>query len=211
MIESLNALLATILSYVWSTPLVVLLVGTGLLLTFALGCPQIKGFWHAIKVIMGRYDDPKALGETSHFQALCTALSATVGLGNIAGVAVAINLGGPGAVFWMMLTGLVGMSTKFTECSLAVMYRDIDKNGTVYGGPMYYITKGLGENGNLWPFSLPLPVCVEPLVLEICFSPTKWPLFLALKTLISPRRSQESPLPFSRPLSSLEVFKELDL
>ncbi len=145
MIESLNALLATILSYVWSTPLVVLLVGTGLLLTFALGCPQIKGFWHAIKVIMGRYDDPKALGETSHFQALCTALSATVGLGNIAGVAVAINLGGPGAVFWMMLTGLVGMSTKFTECSLAVMYRDIDKNGTVYGGPMYYITKGLGE------------------------------------------------------------------
>ena len=94
---------------------------------------------------MGKYDDPNDPGEISHFQALCTALSATVGLGNIAGVAVAIHLGGPGAIFWMILTGLVGMSTKYAECSLAIMYRKVDNKGTVHGGPMYYITRGLGE------------------------------------------------------------------
>ena len=94
---------------------------------------------------MGKYDNPNDPGEISHFQALCTALSATVGLGNIAGVAVAIHFGGPGAVFWMILTGLVGMSTKYAECSLAVMYRKVNTDGSVHGGPMYYITRGLGE------------------------------------------------------------------
>ena len=144
-VSQLGEVLALISGYVWNTPLVVLLVGTGLTLTAVLGIPQIRGFWHSIKVIMGKYDDPNDPGEISHFQALCTALSATVGLGNIAGVAVAIHLGGPGAIFWMILTGFVGMATKYAECSLSIMYRRIDKDGSVHGGPMYYITKGLGE------------------------------------------------------------------
>ncbi|USN48941.1 MAG: alanine:cation symporter family protein [Pseudobdellovibrionaceae bacterium] len=125
--------------------MVVVLVGTGLALTLLLGFVQIKGFIHAIHVIRGRYDDPNDPGEISHFQALTTALSATVGLGNIAGVAVAISAGGPGAVFWMVVTGLVGMATKYSECSLAVMYRHVDERGEVHGGPMHYIVRGLGE------------------------------------------------------------------
>ena len=141
----LNAILAQIVGYVWSLPLVILLVGTGLTLTAVLGFPQIRGFFHAIQVIMGKYDNPDDPGETSHFQALCMALSATVGLGNIAGVAIAIHVGGPGAVFWMILTGFLGMATKYTECSLAIMYRKIDSNGHVLGGPMHYIVQGLGE------------------------------------------------------------------
>ena len=145
MIDQLDTLLATISGYIWDTPLVIFLVGTGFTLTAVLGLPQIKGFWHSIKVIMGKYDNPGDPGEISHFQSLCTALSATVGLGNIAGVAVAIHIGGPGAVFWMVLTGFVGMATKYAECSLAVMYRNIDQDGTVHGGPMYYIVKGLGK------------------------------------------------------------------
>ncbi|RME15008.1 MAG: alanine:cation symporter family protein, partial [Bdellovibrio sp.] len=110
-----------------------------------LGFVQFKGFAHAIQVIRGKFDDPNDPGEISHFQALCTALSATVGLGNIAGVGVAVHMGGPGAVFWMIITGLVGMSTKFSECSLSLMYRKVDERGIVHGGPMYYIERGLGE------------------------------------------------------------------
>ena len=136
--------LGVAVGYVWGLPLVILLVGTGLLLTFSLKGVQIRGFFHAIKVVMGKYDDSDAPGEISHFQALCTALSATVGLGNIAGVAVAIHAGGPGATFWMILTGFVGMATKFSECSLAVMFRRIDDHGEVHGGPMHYIDIGLG-------------------------------------------------------------------
>lgn len=143
--EKLNEILGTIAGYVWNVPMVVALVGTGILLTIILGLPQIRGFWHAIQVVRGKYDDPNDPGEITHFQALCTALSATVGLGNIAGVAVAIKAGGPGAIFWMVLTGLVGMSTKFAECTLAVKYRKIDDRGEVHGGPMHYIVIGLGE------------------------------------------------------------------
>ena len=86
-------------------------------------------------------------GEVSHFQALATAVSGTVGNGNIAGVALAIALGGPGATFWMIICGLIGMSTKFVECTLGVQYRDVDENGVVYGGPMYYLSRGLKEKG----------------------------------------------------------------
>ena len=89
-------------------------------------------------MVKGKYDDPKDEGEVSHFQALATALSATVGLGNIAGVAVAITVGGPGATFWMIVAGLLGMSSKFVECTLGVKYRIVDENGEVSGGPMYY-------------------------------------------------------------------------
>ena len=98
----------------------------------------------------GIYDNPNEPGEVSHFQALTTALSATVGLGNIAGVAVAISIGGPGATFWMIVAGLLGMSSKFTECTLGVKYRKIDENGVVSGGPMYYLRDGLKKKGLKW-------------------------------------------------------------
>lgn len=109
---------------------------------------NIRGFWHAIEVLRGKYDDPTEAGEVSHFQALATALSATVGLGNIAGVAIAISLGGPGATVWMTLGGLFGMTSKFVECTLGQKYRVIKPDGTVAGGPMYYLSAGLAEMGH---------------------------------------------------------------
>lgn len=145
MVDSLNILLEHLVGYVWGLPMVILLVGTGLLLSFVLRGIQVRGFIHAVQVVCGKYKDPKAPGEISHFQALCTALSATVGLGNIAGVAVAISAGGPGAVFWMVLTGVVGMATKFSEVSISLMYRHIDDRGHVHGGAMHYIERGLGK------------------------------------------------------------------
>ena len=157
-------------------PIVLILLILGALyFTLYFRFPQFKLFKTAIQVVMGKYDDidhhgsmtvagdptpnddediPETIkiegdhhGEVSHFQALSAALSATVGLGNIAGVAVAIAIGGPGATFWMILAGLLGMASKFTECTLGVKYRDIGEDGTVYGGPMYYLKKGLGEMG----------------------------------------------------------------
>lgn len=104
---------------------------------------NLTGFKHAIDVVRGKYDDPNDVGEVSHFQALTAALSGTVGVGNIAGVAVAISLGGPGATFWMILAGFLGMSSKFVECTLGVKYRDKHADGSVSGGPMYYLSKGL--------------------------------------------------------------------
>ncbi|MAU30373.1 MAG: alanine glycine permease [Flavobacteriaceae bacterium] len=130
-----------------------LLVGSALFFTIYFGFPNLKYFWTAINVVRGKYDklekndnDSKD-GEVSHFQALATAVSGTVGNGNIAGVALAIALGGPGATFWMIVCGLLGMSTKFVECTLGVYYRDIDEDGVVFGGPMYYISKGLKSKG----------------------------------------------------------------
>ncbi|MFT5645321.1 MAG: AGCS family alanine or glycine:cation symporter, partial [Janthinobacterium sp.] len=108
---------------------------------------QVRAFGHAFSLIKGDYSDPNDKGEVSHFQALATALSGTVGLGNIAGVAVAIGIGGPGATFWMIVAGLMGMATKFTECTLGVKYRNEYVDGTVSGGPMYYMTKGFKERG----------------------------------------------------------------
>jgi AGCS family alanine or glycine:cation symporter len=118
-----------------------------LFFTLRMGFINLRGFKHAIDVVRGKYDDPHDEGEVSHFQALATAVSGTVGLGNIAGVAVAIQLGGPGAMFWLTLAGFLGMVTKFVECSLAVKYRRILDDGTVLGGPMYYLTRGLSEKG----------------------------------------------------------------
>ncbi len=108
---------------------------------------QFRAFRLAIDTVRGKYSDPNESGEVSHFQALTAALSGTVGLGNIAGVAVAISLGGPGATFWMITAGLLGMASKFTECTLGVKYRDIGPDGTVYGGPMYYLSRGLALKG----------------------------------------------------------------
>ena len=111
---------------------------------------SFRGFKHAIMLVRGVYDNPDDKGEVSHFQALTTALSATVGLGNIAGVAIAISIGGPGATFWMIAAGLLGMSSKFIECTLGVKYRIIDKNGIVSGGPMYYLRDGLKKKNMKW-------------------------------------------------------------
>ncbi|HUT89519.1 MAG TPA: alanine/glycine:cation symporter family protein [Thermoguttaceae bacterium] len=131
-----------------SVPLVVVwLFGGALFFTLRMGFINVRGFWHAIRVTRGDYDDPDDAGEVSHFQALASALSATVGLGNIAGVAIAVATGGPGAVFWLILGGVLGMSTKFSECSLGQMYRKVDRDGTVSGGPMHYLRDGLTELG----------------------------------------------------------------
>lgn len=128
----------------WGPVTIVLLVGTGLYLTVRLRFVQIRHFWHSIKCISGKFDDPAEKGDISHFQALCAALSATIGTGNIAGVATAIALGGPGAVFWMWMTALVGMAMKFSSCSLALKYRVIHEDGSASGGPMYYLERALG-------------------------------------------------------------------
>jgi len=150
----------------------VLLVGSALFFTIYFGFPNFRHIGKAVNVVRGKYDDidhpvvepmygdptpggdsietirdESKEGEVSHFQALATAVSGTVGNGNIAGVALAIALGGPGATFWMIICGLLGMSTKFVECTLGVQYRDVGEDGTVYGGPMYYISKGLKEKG----------------------------------------------------------------
>ena len=156
---------------VFGAPFVlVLLVFSALFFTLYFGFPNFRYFGKAINVVRGKYDhvdhpssgnqdlaidgdikdtikDESKEGEVTHFQALATAVSGTVGNGNIAGVALAIALGGPGATFWMIVCGLLGMSSKFVECTLGVQYRDIDKDGTVYGGPMYYLSRGLKEKG----------------------------------------------------------------
>ncbi len=129
-------------------PIVVIwLIICAIFCTFYFTLIQVRGFSHAIDLVRGKYSDPNDPGQISHFQALATALSGTVGLGNIAGVAVAVSLGGPGATFWMITAGLLGMATKFCECTLGVRYRQIDENGRVSGGPMYYLSKGLAEKG----------------------------------------------------------------
>ena len=142
-IHRLEDTMSTFSGAVWGEWLVILLVAAGLILTIVNGFPQFRGFGHALAVVRGRYDNPNEQGEISHFQALTTALSATVGLGNIAGVAVAITKGGPGALFWMWVCGFLGMATKYSECTLATAYRDVRKDGTVAGGPMYYMAKQL--------------------------------------------------------------------
>ena len=129
-----------------SIPFIVIwLVFGALFFTLKMGFINIRGFRHAVALARGKHDEPNAPGEVTHFQALATAVSATVGLGNIAGVAVAISLGGPGATFWMIIAGLLGMSSKFVECTLGVKYRNINEDGSVSGGPMHYLRKGLAR------------------------------------------------------------------
>lgn len=145
MLETIEQLTGQFVGLVWGVPLVILLVGSGLFFTIYFGFPQIRFFKHAIEIISGKFDNPEDKGEISHFQALCAALSATVGLGNIAGVAVAVSLGGPGAVFWLWVAGFIGMCTKFTEVTLSVHYRDTDSKGHVHGGPMFVIKNALSK------------------------------------------------------------------
>ena len=129
----------------WSTPLVILLVGGGVFFMFYSRFQPYRYFGHGIDLLRGKFSDPNDPGHIPHSQALATALSGTIGLGNIAGVAIAISIGGPGAVFWMWVTAIVGVATKFYTASLAVMYRGIDAEGTLHGGPMYVITQGMGQ------------------------------------------------------------------
>jgi len=154
--KALVAPLDTVLFYDFGTPdwlgvkvpfVVIWLLFGGVFLTLRMGFINIRLFRHAIDLIRGRYDKPEDRGDVSHFQALSSALSGTVGLGNIAGVAIAIGLGGPGATFWLIFFGLIGMTTKFAECTLAVMYRTTDEKGMVLGGPMIYLKRGLAGLG----------------------------------------------------------------
>jgi len=131
-------------TYIGPYALLALLLPTGILFTISLKFIQFRKLGHAFAIVSGRYDNPNDAGDINHFQALSAALSATVGIGNIAGVALAIHLGGPGAVFWMWMTGLLGMTLKYSECSLALKYRDLHEDGSVSGGPMYYMKKALG-------------------------------------------------------------------
>lgn len=143
--ENFDKILNVINSYVWGVPTLVLLVGTGIWLTMILKGLQFTQLFHSLYLaFIKRKEKTDEEGDISHFQALMTALSATVGTGNIAGVATAIAAGGPGAMFWMWVTGFVGMATKYAEAVLAVHYREKDKNGSMCGGPMYYIKNGLG-------------------------------------------------------------------
>ncbi|MGD8743783.1 MAG: sodium:alanine symporter family protein [Granulosicoccaceae bacterium] len=142
-LADLTTLTGDIAGILWGETAIILLVGTGLYLTLRLRFIQFRGFKHGVELVSGKYDRKTDEGEVSHFQALSTALSATVGTGNIAGVATAITLGGPGAVFWMWITALVGMASKYTSCTLAVKYRVIHEDGSVSGGPMYTLARAL--------------------------------------------------------------------
>ena len=148
-IEILDNFISEAQSIAWGLPLLILLMGGGLYMLIRIKFLPFRYLGHAIAVLRGKYDNKNDKGEITHFQALTTALSATVGMGNIAGVAVAIAIGGPGAVFWMWVSAVIGMSTKFFTASLAVMFRGKDSNGDLQGGPMYFIMEGLGKN---WKF-----------------------------------------------------------
>ena len=143
--QRLESALAAFSSFAWGTPLLVLLLGGGAFFLLLSRFLPFRYLGHAVNVLRGKYDDPDDPGDINHYEALATALAATVGMGNISGVAVAITMGGPGAVFWMWMSALLGMATKFFTCTLAVMFRGKDSLGRVQGGPMYVIVEGLGK------------------------------------------------------------------
>jgi len=143
--KALDQFIANFASFVWGLPLLVLVLGGGLFFIFKSRFLPYRYLGHAIQILRGKYDKPDDPGQINHFQALTTALAATVGMGNIAGVAVAIHIGGPGAIFWMWVSGVLGMATKFFTCTLAILFRGKDSEGELQGGPMYFITEGLGR------------------------------------------------------------------
>ncbi|MDF2157760.1 alanine/glycine:cation symporter family protein [Algoriphagus sp. CAU 1675] len=136
-------------NWIWGTPMLLLLMGGGMILLIHSGFVPFRKIGHAISLFKGKYDDDLAPGQITSFQALSSAIAATVGLGNISGVAIAISMGGPGAIFWMWVSAFVGMATKFYSCSLAIMFRGKDSAGVVQGGPMYVIEEGMGKK---WKF-----------------------------------------------------------
>ena len=145
MFEQFEQAMAQFNSWVWDLPLVFLLVGGGLFFLIYSRFTPFRYLKHSINILRGKYDDPNDPGELNHFQALSSAIAATVGLGNLSGVAAAIATGGPGALFWMWMTGIVGMATKFFTCTLSLLYREKAEDGQLYGGPMYMITHGMGQ------------------------------------------------------------------
>ena len=157
MIDFLENAMSAFSSFMWGVPLLILLIGGGAYFLVVSRLLPFRYFNHAIKILLGKYDDPDEPGQINHYQALSTALSATIGMGNVSGVAVAIATGGPGAIFWMWISAIFGVATKFFTCSLAVMYRGKDDQGVIQGGPMYVIEEGLGKK---W----------RPLALFFCFT-----------------------------------------
>jgi AGCS family alanine or glycine:cation symporter len=154
--QTIGGVLETYNMYVGNYALMILLVPVGIMFTVMLRGVQLTRLRHAVDIVRGKYDNPDDPGDVNHFQALSAALSATVGTGNIAGVALAIYWGGPGAVFWLWVTGFFGMATKFAECTLAQRYREIHEDGSVSGGPMYYIERGCKKV--LGPVAKPMAV-----------------------------------------------------
>ena len=144
LLEIANSAISAFASFMWGLPLLILLLGGGIFFSLYSRFVPFKYFGHGLNILLGRYHDPKDPGEITHFQALSSALASTVGLGNISGVAIAIQMGGPGALFWMWVSAVVGMSTKFFSCTLSILYRGKDDEGNIQGGPMYYIENGLG-------------------------------------------------------------------
>jgi AGCS family alanine or glycine:cation symporter len=149
--DAIKQVIDSVYKYIWDWPealpyFIVLLLGTGIFLTIRLRVIQVRKVSHALAIVAGYYDNPKDKGEINHFQALTSALSATIGIGNISGVATAIHYGGPGALFWMWVTAILGCASKYAECTLSNHYREIHEDETVSGGPMYYIEKGMGKN-----------------------------------------------------------------
>ena len=143
--DLINDFMGAFASFMWGPPLLILLLGGGLYFSIYSRFIPFKYFRHGVDILFGRYNDPNDPGEITHFQALSSALASTVGLGNISGVAIAIQMGGPGALFWMWVSAVVGMSTKFFSCTLSILFRGKDDQGNIQGGPMYYIENGLGK------------------------------------------------------------------
>ena len=143
--QKIDLIVATISGAIWGMPLVILLLGGGFFFSIYSGFKPFLYLLHALDILRGKYDKNDDPGQITHFEALSSALASTVGMGNIAGVAVALHTGGPGAIFWMWLTAIIGMTTKFFTCSLALMYRGKDDNGEIQGGVMYFIEEGLGS------------------------------------------------------------------
>ncbi|WP_346859493.1 alanine/glycine:cation symporter family protein [uncultured Draconibacterium sp.] len=146
MLENPGQLIIKISDGIWGAPILILLLGGGFYFLVYSRLAPLRYIGHALQILTGKYDDPNEPGQLRHYQALSTALAGTVGMGNVSGVAVAITMGGPGAIFWMWVSALLGVSTKFFTCSLAVMFRGKDDAGEIQGGPMYYITEGLGKH-----------------------------------------------------------------
>ena len=155
-IQPITNILSSFIFYeytIFNTPMpliVIWLIGGAIFFTFYFNFLNLRGFKHAFQLLRGDYTKPGNEGELSHFQALSTAVSGTVGIGNIAGVAIVISIGGPGATFWLIIAGFLGMSTKFAECVAGVMYRKVNPDGSISGGPMYYLEAGLHQKNLSW-------------------------------------------------------------
>ncbi|MDP6339489.1 MAG: sodium:alanine symporter family protein [Candidatus Marinimicrobia bacterium] len=144
-LELFESSISAFAGFMWGPPMLIILLGGGIYFSIYSRFVPFKYFRHGFNILLGRYNDPDDPGDITHFQALSSALASTVGLGNISGVAIAINMGGPGALFWMWLSAVVGMSTKFFSCTLSILFRGKDDAGRIQGGPMYYIENGLGK------------------------------------------------------------------